>query len=333
MKNVLIIAPDYMGYMVKVADELKKHQDLRVIDIHIPEFKYSHFLLKIKNFFLKKLGRDLKFDFRKKFIEKIITDQTFDIILIIRPDLLSIKTLKALKSKTKCFKTYFYDGIHRYSKKLERIHLFDEIFSFEPNDCKEFGFQFITNFIYDSENKTPLNAQPIIYSLFNISSYDKRRFPTLKNIAELLRKQKIDYKFIVKTNKKINSTGLIEIIKKPIQLEAIKLLINQSFCMLDLGQIYKHQGLTFRVFEAIGLHKKIITNNPDIANYDFYNPENILVIDENNIVIPNDFFLTKYQKIPQYIFQKYTIKTWIKTVFKEVIDKHETPFNIEKPNR
>ena len=102
-------------------------------------------------------------------------------------------------------------------------------------------------------------------------------------------------------------------------MEAVKRYIKQAACMLDLGVIEKHQGLTFRVFEAIGYHKKIITNNPDIANYDFYNPQNILIINEQNISIPNEFLTSSYIPIPDQIIRKYTLETWVKTVFKEVI--------------
>ena len=45
-------------------------------------------------------------------------------------------------------------------------------------------------------------------------------------------------------------------------------------------------GLSFRIFEALGYRKKLVTTNTDVVNYDFYNPQNILVIDENNIEIP-----------------------------------------------
>ena len=318
MKKALIIAPEYMGYIVKVADELRKKEDVEVVDIHIPIYKYSGISAKIKNFFYKKISKDLKFDFRSSYINTIIKDDHFDIILIIRPDLFSLKTLSDLKSRTKHFKTYFFDGIYRFPRQKATLHLFDDIFSFEPNDCKEFGFKFITNFIYDLEPSIT-ETVAITYSVFNITSYDRKRYPILLKIAKILKNQKSIFKIIVKTNKEIPSDDLIEIIKEPISLEKVKLYIKQSACMLDLGVIEKHQGLTFRVFEAIGYHKKIITNNAEIATYDFYNPQNILIINEQNISIPTDFLTSAYIPIPDDIIKKYTLETWVKTVFKEVV--------------
>jgi hypothetical protein len=317
MKKILIVAPEYMGYFVKVADELRKNQHLEVTDIHIPTYKYSSLFTKVKNFYLKRVSKDVKFKYREKYIKKIIKNEIFDIILIIRPDLFSVESLIDLKSKTKIFKTYFFDGIHRYPKKKKLLPLFDEIYSFEPSDCKEFGFKFITNFIYELEIPI-ITAEPLKYSVFNITSFDRKRFATLLKVAKLLKEQKNVFKIIVKTTKKIPTTDLIEIIKNPIPLEEVKQHIKQAACMLDLGVIDKHRGLTFRVFEALGYHKKIITNNSEIATYDFYNPQNILIIDEQNISIPNDFLNSPYAPIPDGIIRKYTLNNWIKTVFKEV---------------
>jgi hypothetical protein len=216
-------------------------------------------------------------------------------------------------------KTYFFDGISRFPRQIKTIRFFDEIYSFEPSDCKKFGFIPITNFIYEEvpfKNK----STSLKYKIFNITSYDKKRFLTLFRIANILKKQKLEYKIIVKTNKKITSNDGIEIIQKSISLEEVKTYLEESISMLDLGVIDKHKGLTFRVFEAIGLHKKIITNNKDIANYDFYNPQNILIIDEKNINIPHSFFTSKYEPIPIEIYTKYTLDSWTKIVFKEVLN-------------
>lgn len=317
MKKVLIIAPDTLGYIVKIAHNLKK-RNVNVTDIHIPNFVYSNNLIRAKNFFLKKISKDVKFKYREKYINTIILDEQYDLILVIRTDLFSIQTLENLKSRTKYFKTYFFDGVFRFPRKLKSLHLFDEIYSFEPNDCKKFGLKPLTNFIYEESLVKSSQNKQIKYSVFNITTYDKHRFKLLLNIAAFLKNQKLEYKIIVKTNKKITN-DLIDIINEPMKLEETKILLQDSICMLDFGALNEHKGLTFRVFEAMGLGKKLITNNSDIANYDFYDPKNILIVDEKNIDIPSSFMTTEYNPIPKEIYKKYTINTWINTVFKEVL--------------
>jgi hypothetical protein len=318
MKKVLIIAPEYMGYIAKVAEELRKNQNLEITDIHIPTFKYPNLKIKIKNFFLKKISRDVKFDYRKKYINTIIGDQLYDCTLVIRPDLFTNTYLKELKIKSTIFKSYFFDGIERFPQKIKTIPLFDEIFSFEPNDCIKYKLKFITNFIYE-QNTKPLLKYNKTYNVFNITSYDKKRYILLLKIGTNLKQRKISFKIIVKKKGGKKNKGLIDIITQPISLEIVHNYIQESLCMLDLGVIDKHKGLTFRIFEAMGLSKKIITNNPDITNYDFYNPQNILIINNENPIIPNHFLETEYIPVPKEIYNKYTLESWVKTVFKEII--------------
>ena len=81
--------------------------------------------------------------------------------------------------------------------------------------------------------------------------------------------------------------------------------------MLDVSRAGQ-QGLSFRVFESMGLKKKLITTNTDVVTYDFYNPENIFVItDINDIQIPESFFSTPYVDIPKNISDKYLIDNWV----------------------
>ena len=204
MKKVLIIAPKFMGYMEKVAEELRKNNSLEITDIHIPEYKYANLSSKIKNFFLKKTEKDLKFEYREKYIKQVIGSENYDTILIVRPDMLSFKNLEQLKSKTPLLKAYFFDGINHYQRKLKTLKYFNEVYSFEPDDCENFGLIPITNFIYE---ETQINSEnkKLKYSVFNISSYDKKRFPILLKISSNLNNQRKDFKIIVKTNKKVCS--------------------------------------------------------------------------------------------------------------------------------
>ena len=59
----------------------------------------------------------------------------------------------------------------------------------------------------------------------------------------------------------------------------------------------------------------MITTNKDIVNYDFYHPQNILVVDENNIQIPEDFVTSSYVEIDETILSNYKIENWVKPIF------------------
>ena len=86
----------------------------------------------------------------------------------------------------------------------------------------------------------------------------------------------------------------------------------ESKCVLDSaqeGQI----GLTIRVLEALGARKKLITTNEDVANYDFYRPENIYIYN-GEIDLNNAFFKEEYKKVDESIYEKYSLRNWLKTI-------------------
>jgi hypothetical protein len=108
----------------------------------------------------------------------------------------------------------------------------------------------------------------------------------------------------------------IEFFDKIIPLEEVQNFIKKSKTLLDINR-HGQNGLTFRVLESLGLEKKLITTNANIVTYDFYNPNNILVVDEENPIIPSDFFKNEYEKLPEAIFYKYTLNGWIDQVIFE----------------
>jgi hypothetical protein len=62
------------------------------------------------------------------------------------------------------------------------------------------------------------------------------------------------------------------------------------------------------------LGKKIITTNKNIIKYDFYHPNNILVIDRASLFVPDEFIKSEYVKINNNILNYYSIDFWLNDV-------------------
>jgi hypothetical protein len=86
-----------------------------------------------------------------------------------------------------------------------------------------------------------------------------------------------------------------------------------SRCVIDIENKGQH-GLTMRTIELLGLKRKLITTNKDIVNYDFYNENNILIIDRKNPVIDESFFEKPYVMLSDEMYEKYSLKSWIMEV-------------------
>jgi hypothetical protein len=101
---------------------------------------------------------------------------------------------------------------------------------------------------------------------------------------------------------------------EPLAKYEVQRLFSDSFAILDIQ--HPHQvGLTMRTFEAMGAGKKLITTNARVKNTDFYNPENILVVERDSVPsIPSGFFLTPYVPPSDFILNKYSINGWLDDV-------------------
>jgi hypothetical protein len=97
-------------------------------------------------------------------------------------------------------------------------------------------------------------------------------------------------------------------------LKDIANIFATSRCILDSAQAGQ-SGLTMRTFEVLGAKKKLITSNPTIEEYDFYNPTNIYIYKQGqSIDFSNDFFTKPYEEIPTDIYEKYSITAWAKAL-------------------
>jgi hypothetical protein len=313
--KITLISLDNWGFNAHITKKLvEKGHCVHTINFNTFTYKYPNFMYKIYNFILKTFFKaNLKnLHYGNEIIKRLKENgEIQDIILTIKGDFIDPKSILEFKKFTKKSIAFFNDNTYRCPKIIRVIPNFDEVYSFEKEDCKKYNLKFATNWIYNS-TIPELKEETVKYQVFNISSIDKR-LPILSKIAADLFEKKINYKFIIYDKKNKGKDKNIEYTTKHIPLSEVNNYINNSAVLLDINR-KGQKGLTFRVFESIGLEKKLITTNTDTKNYDFYNPNNILIIDEQNPNIPLDFFNNEYEKIPEEILKKYTTEGWINLV-------------------
>jgi len=317
--HITLISLDNLGLNEYIVSTLEKQgHTVHHINFRFYKYKYPSVFHKAYNFILKVLfKRNLKLEHHGKEIIKELqkNNKIQDVILTIKGDFIDPKSTLEFKKYSKKTIGFFNDNIYRCPKIKRVLDCYDEVYSFEKDDCEKFNLKFAPNWIY-SENVSLNNDTSLEYGVFNISTIDKR-LSTLIRIADELKSKKINFKFIVYDKKRKPTDGDgITYIDKHMSLLEVNDYTNRSKVLLDIHRTGQN-GLTFRVFESLGLEKKLITTNSEIKNYDFYNPNNILVIDEKNPVIPIDFFKNEYEKIPESIFEKYTLQGWVNNVIFE----------------
>ncbi len=317
-KKILFVAPDYYGFHDVIFDALKKYSGHEVtMVISNPIYKYKNAGEKITNFFMKTfLKKNLKtINNQKNLLSLLQSNSDIDLAIINRPDILTDEQLKIVTGNAKRSAAIYWDSFAKIPQE-HTLHFFDKAFSFDETDCKRYHMVKNNNFYFVTEKKDHEK-----WDIFFIGTYDKR-FPDLVKILSYL-KENFSH---LKVKSQIYSYHTQEIpddLKENIILTNKIVPFNEAYVynqdtkvILDLA--HRHQkGLSFRPFEAMGLRKKLITNNPDIVNYDFYNPNNILVIDMDTINIPKGFFETPYEDLPEDIYKKYSIESWVDHIIEE----------------
>ena len=316
--RVCVISFDYWGFDSYIIKELQ-NRGIEASPINLNDFsyKYPSIFHKIGNAFNKAVfKKNIKSARRQEFVlQKLEALGPQDIILSIRPDLLEKSTHLAIKGRTKKYYAYLYDSTKRFPVNHLLKGIFDKVFSFDEADVMKYGFTHISNYIYLPKQEVKA-AAAFEYKVFMVVSGDDR-LQTLNSIADKLDSMNVSYKFIVRASRK--PAGLnpkIEYRKDEIWQGELMTYLDKSEIFLDIIR-HGHNGLSFRVFEAMAFGRKLITTNQSIKNYGFYNPDNILVLDSDNIFIDAGFLCTPYQAVPEDIYNKYTIRSWVQTVFFE----------------
>lgn len=323
--KICVISFDFWGYDQYIVEALRT-KNIDAHHIKIGDITHSGFGERAANAISKVfLNKNLKKEKRQKFVTDLLTELGYqDQVLILNPDTFDLSTLEFIRKNTGRLITYLYDSLDRVPVEKEKLALFDKIFSFDIADISKYGYEKITNYIYLPY--TSCSSQHPETDLFYITSYDNKRIALIKRLTKRLLELRLKFRIMVigKKGWKHQLKNLFVAVPENLHIVfSIKKISHtklpeyyrRSRVLLDLTREQQY-GLSFRVFEAMALEKKIITDNELIKSYDFYNPNNILVLNETCSNLERSFFEMPYEKIPDDIYRKYTLDHWVNTVFK-----------------
>lgn len=261
---------------------------------------------------------------QNKFIDTLSkTGIQYDFIFVIKGEKLKHKFLMDLKkiNPKARFVLYMWDDVERVSNFFENKEMYDEIYSFDKKDAKQHGFKFLPLFFCD-QFRDSSNIEKSIDVYFSGCEHSGRR-QLLEKIIPVLRQNNMSYYFHLYTGiwkvlrRKIKQMNFK---KEPnyIKYHTLSLKENSEFTLnsrvlIDI-QHPTQTGLTMRTIEALAAKSKLVTTNRDVEKYDFYNPNNILIINRENSVIDLEFLKTPYENVPEEIVEKYSLSNWIKTI-------------------
>ncbi|QHL90223.1 hypothetical protein GVO57_04455 [Sphingomonas changnyeongensis] len=100
---------------------------------------------------------------------------------------------------------------------------------------------------------------------------------------------------------------------QPMPREKVRDIFMRSRTILDIEHD-RQTGLTIRTFEALGARKKLVTTNPDVRNYDFYDPANIQILDRRRPGLDPAFLHAPARELAPALRYRYSVDGWIDDV-------------------
>ena len=254
----------------------------------------------------------------------------YDYVFFLKAEVITAQKMEQLKAAhpESVFLLYMWDSIRNCPSVTGLFSFFDRIYSFDRKDVLANGhLKFRPLFYLDDYAEIPAVAKPT-YEISFIGTGHSDRYKLVMQVKRICEENGWKYFLFLYLQdirvfyyRKIATPGFKKARKsdfsfQPLGKEAILGHIEDTRCVLDIERPVQ-VGLTMRTIEVLGACRKLITTNADIVHYDFYNPDNIQIIDRKNPEIPESFIRAPYTPVDEEVYASYSIGSWLREIFME----------------
>lgn len=267
-----------------------------------------------------------------KYYSKIlleISDEKYDFLFVnkgeVVPEFFLIEFQKAQPNCQCIF--YTWDSFSNNKNALTILKYFNKKFSFDSNDAVNYGLEFRPLFYLDFyKNIDSSLKSEISNDLLFLGTAHSDRYRISNNIVNWCDQNKLKsfcYYYmqgrLVYFYKKMFDKTFKEFNYKKLSFESLVAkdlfqLYQKSKVILDINHPGQ-KGLTMRTFETIGAKRKMITTNNEVQKYTFYNPNNILIVDRENIELNKEFFESDYIDVDTELYERMSLEGWLSCLF------------------
>lgn len=318
-KTILLIAPQYFNYDRVLSDYLVSCGF--TVDL-LPDRPVDTTIGKA----LIRMNRKLLLPMADRFFMRGIKAAGrghYDAILVIQGEALSPTLLNWLRVTYPDGPMiwYLWDSMKNKPALTDNLSYFDCVYSFDPHDARSYGMGFRPLFF--SPDYAQLTHAEKAFDLCFIGTAHDDRFPVVKEIVQSLPTKNV-YTFLYMQSRLLYawrrlSDRNLRLARRSdfsfgkLPQSEVRKIIAQSDIVLDIQHPAQH-GLTIRTLEVLGAGKKLVTTNTEIKDYDFYNENNIMIVDRKFPSIPDEFFQRVYQPVADCTLEYYSINGFLKSL-------------------
>jgi hypothetical protein len=307
--RIILICKDMGGFIGKVADYLRDEgHAVLFLDTAKSAPALGWLSGKLRSALRARLGPWLE-------ARKIARFGHADTLLVVNPGQSPGSTIEAAMRVARTHKASLYDSLARSPVRQPPLSRYHQVYSFDHTDIASHRLIAHYNFMYGAPQPAAANTTPRYKAFVVMSGVD--RLPVMEKIAQQLENAGYPtYNFRIQTRHGAAPGSKIVHTRERISLEEVRENILEAQILVDLIRP-RQSGLSFRFFEAMQYGRKVITNNKAVLGYDFYHPQNILVIEDENPQIPTAFLTSAYVWPAAQILHKYSLAGWCDVVFAE----------------
>ena len=322
-KKILFVSANFFGYEKAIANRLRElGAEVDFYNERPSDSVLSKGIIRVnKNFYFKKI---------KSYYQKILKEtgrRNYDFFLLIKGETVPLFFLKKFKQDHPSAKMiyYSYDAVQEYPKFLKLYSYFDQNFTFEPKDAHQYNLHFRPLFFLNDYQQTTEDLS-IKNDVVFIGSAHTDRYLIGEKVKEICATKNLKTYFYYYAQSKaafllkkvfdqnLKKFDLKKLSFKKLKHSEIAEIYSQSRSVLDINKPFQ-DGLTMRTFETLASDKKLLTTNSDINNYPFYDAENIMILNRNQIEIDAEFFKSDFKKIDPTTLEMMTLDSWISCLF------------------
>ena len=324
-KNIILISPTYFNYEKDIQKELERRGAfVYFIDDRIKNGTFNKALFRLK--LREKIGRNNVVEYFKKHLDNN-SAKKIDYVVAITPEGFSKEIIQYYKKELPdtVFILYMWDSIGNRPYIVENLEFYEKKLTFDKNDSVKYGLVFRPLFFtQDYKAIGQDKGKDFKYDLSFIGTAHSDRYNVIKKFVNGSDKKLRTFFFFYLqspiliiyywiTDPNFRRIRVKDISFKSLSKKEVLQIVENSFCIMDINHP-KQSGLTIRSIEVLGAKRKLVTTNKDIVDYDFYDQDNILLINRDNPVFNSSFLAKPYKEIDENTYNRYSLSDWMDDV-------------------
>lgn len=320
-KRVLLFAPSFFGYEALIKQKIEEMGGY--CDLYNERSVTSGYARAVLKVVPAVFNQRSKTYYRE--ILESNSDKDYDYVLILKCDMTPNEALGNMKRMFPNAKMCLalWDSIANIPGVVDKFPYFDTIHSFDPDDCVAFQeLKYRPLFFSDEYANLENHSSHMKYDICFVGTIHSDRYKIVSEVQQVADSLGLTFTkycylqapFIYKCYKAVKpefkNTSPDDFAFQALCQEETSSMIRGSRAVLDINHP-KQSGLTMRTIEMVGMGKKLLTTNKFVTKADFYNPNNICVIEREGMAIDKGFFETNYEALPSDIYERYTLKSWL----------------------